>query len=320
MEQDMNRQNLSTSNFKENIKFGLKLLLMFGIVLIILFQFIPTYTGSYCASLIDKVNRLESIDEAKIVLIGDSNVAYGIDSELIEQSLHMPVVNMGLHGGLGNVFHEQMAKLNVHEGDIYVVCHSNYYDSGKIDNNALAWLTIENHPQLWRILRPQDIWPLVNDFPIYLKKCIQREWDGIRNQEEGRNEFNKYGDRCDERKETQPGLFDGSTVYAVPYVGDDTMNRLNELSKYMEKRGATLVIAGFPIAEGEFTAQSPTVQELQEALEQRAELPVISDFEDYKFEYKYFYNSSLHLTDEGTRMRTEQLIKDLQNYFNDEGN
>ena len=91
----MNKQNLFTSNFKENAGFCLKLFFMLGIVLFILSRFIPAYTGSYCASLIDKVDRLESVEGAKIVLIGDSNLVYGIDSKLIEEQLGIPVVNMG---------------------------------------------------------------------------------------------------------------------------------------------------------------------------------------------------------------------------------
>ena len=33
----------------------------------------------------------------------------------------MQVVNLGLHGDLGNAYHEQIAKLNINEGDIVVV-------------------------------------------------------------------------------------------------------------------------------------------------------------------------------------------------------
>ena len=50
------------------------------------------------------------IEEPKIILIGNSNLAFGIDSEKIENSVGMPVVNLGLHGSLGNEFHESMAK------------------------------------------------------------------------------------------------------------------------------------------------------------------------------------------------------------------
>ena len=97
----MSRHNLFTSNFKEIGKFIMKCFLFLGIVVGVLLYLSPQYLGNYQASLIDKVERLESIEEPKIVLIGDSNLAFGIDSEKIEEGHGIPVVNMGLHGGFG---------------------------------------------------------------------------------------------------------------------------------------------------------------------------------------------------------------------------
>ena len=84
------------------------------------------YKLGYQASLVDKIERLESINESKIILVGNSNLAFGIYSDQIEEDIGMPVVNLGLHGGLGNAYHEEIAKLNINEGDIVIVCHSNY--------------------------------------------------------------------------------------------------------------------------------------------------------------------------------------------------
>ena len=53
---------------------------------------------------IDKHQRLSSIQESKVVLVGGSNLPFGIKSPLIEEALGMPVVNMGLHAGLGMNF------------------------------------------------------------------------------------------------------------------------------------------------------------------------------------------------------------------------
>ena len=48
----------------------------------------------------DKLHVLSATISPKVVLVGGSNLAFGIDSELISKSLGMPVVNMGLHAGL----------------------------------------------------------------------------------------------------------------------------------------------------------------------------------------------------------------------------
>jgi len=40
---------------------------------------------------------------------------------------------------------------------------------------------------------------------------------------------------------------------------------------------------------------------------------VISKITDYLFEPELIYDTSYHLTDEGTRLRTEQLVQDIRN-------
>ena len=97
------------------LKFLKKILLFFLLLLIEIagitafsyFVIGSQYQYNYQASLIDKVERLTSIDEPKIILVGHSNLSFGIKSEMLEEALGMPVVNLGLHGGLGNAYHEQ---------------------------------------------------------------------------------------------------------------------------------------------------------------------------------------------------------------------
>ena len=44
------------------------------------------YSHFYTASLMDKVDRLCSITEPKIILVGNSNVSFGMDSALLEDA------------------------------------------------------------------------------------------------------------------------------------------------------------------------------------------------------------------------------------------
>lgn len=313
----MSKHNLSTSNSKKTIKFILKLLLLFGAIVIFLLHISPQYLENYNASLIDKVNRLKNIDSPKIVLIGNSNLSFGIDSEYIEKALGMPVINMGLHGGLGNVFHERMARLNISEGDIYIICHTNFSDDNQISNAELAWVTIEDHFKLWKVLRTQDYIPMLKAYPAYLKKCLKLWITGTGNQpKEGvysRNAFNEYGDIEWEDHGLEYEFKAGDIV--VPGISDNVCERLNELNQYLSQQGASLLIAGYPIALNEFTPDLELYKSFQAELEQKLDAPVISDYTDYVFDEKYFYNFSLHLNNEGKSLRTAQLINDLENYL-----
>ena len=63
------------------------------------------------AAIIDKHAHADSIKAGKIILAGGSNLAFGIDSKQLEETLGMPVVNLGLHAGLGLHFILEELKL-----------------------------------------------------------------------------------------------------------------------------------------------------------------------------------------------------------------
>ena len=308
--------SLFIRNFKQISVFIIKLCVVMGVLFALFCMISPQYLYSYNASLIDKIDRLEAINEPKIVLVGNSNLAFGINSEEIEEAFGMPVVNLGLNSELGNPFLEEMAKLNVNEGDIYILCHTNYADDDTIGVPSV-WVTLEDHFHLWKILRGKDVIPMLQGFPTYVKGCMEL-WEEERGNRSGENAynrvaFNEYGDVAYERKEPKKEI--DIREVKVPEIADITADRINELNQYMEDRGATLLIAGYPIMVGEGTPPEEEYVNFQKQLEDAMDAEVISDFTDYMIEYRYFYDTIYHLTDEGVEIRTRQLISDLNTYL-----
>ena len=83
---------------------------------------IPTqFDKTFLGELADKVDRLYSIKEPKIVIIGGSSVPFGIDSELMEKALGMPVVNFGLYASLGTKLMLDLSRGAINEGDVIVI-------------------------------------------------------------------------------------------------------------------------------------------------------------------------------------------------------
>lgn len=275
--------------------------------------------GSFQAALLDKTERLRSIDEPKLILIGNSNLAFGVDSEKIQEALGMPVVNMGLHGGLGNAFLENMVKLDISEGDIVVVCHSDYDDDGTIPDPALAWITVEMHPEFWKLIPAKAIPQMLKAYPSYLYSSAVRFLTGSpKNVPEtgtsySRAGFNAFGDVCVRGEDSF--VFTEDSV-AVPQVGEETAARLNALNHYILSRGATMVVAGYPIGSGEFTPAKAEFDAFEAQLREALDCPVISRFADYFIPYSCFYDTVFHLNDEGVKLRTGQLIADLQDWMN----
>ncbi len=314
-------------------KFIKNVIILFSIVLICMASLVafdrfvigPQYQRNYQASLIDKVARLESISEPKIVLVGHSNLSFGINSEMIETEIGMPVVNLGLHGGLGNAFHEEIAKLNINEGDIVIVCHSAFNDDDTIGNPSLAWITYDWNESIAPIIREKDYLSMIRAYPTYFKSTFLLWIKQAGNEETDdcytRSAFNKYGDVVYKPAEGQMDVdeFFKVTDVPVPQINDICTERLNELNEYCENHGATLLIAGYPIAYGQYsTFTKDDFIEFKNNLSQKLDCTIISDYTDYFYPYSYFYNTNLHLTTEGANIRTQQLIDDIKAWQNSE--
>lgn len=272
----------------------------------------PQYLYGYDASIIDKINRIEMIEEPKIILVGNSNLAFGIDSEKIENSVGMPVVNLGLHGSLGNEFHESMAKKYIEKNDIVIVSHTDFDEYDRIVDPVLAWTVIENHYDLWGYVSHREYGKMFMAFPTYMNKAFFLFWNEEGNQRLNgiytRNAFNKYGDNIYPRGKNET---DFSADEYISIIGKDFIKRINQLNNYCKNKGATLLVAAYPICVGQYTPDRAEYEIFQDQLQKEIDCTVISDYRNYMLDYKYFYGNVLHLNDAGVSIRTELLIDDL---------
>ena len=62
---------------------------------------VPPDPNSYFAAAIDKERLLAVTRAPRLLLVGGSNLAFGIDSEQIETITGLAVLNLGLHANVG---------------------------------------------------------------------------------------------------------------------------------------------------------------------------------------------------------------------------
>ena len=94
--------NVTTANKKP--RFSTPLLAIAAILVIILplaliigmiYSIPPQYANTFVGELDEKYERLYSIDEPKIVVVGGSSVAFGLESELIEKYISESIAEFG---------------------------------------------------------------------------------------------------------------------------------------------------------------------------------------------------------------------------------
>jgi hypothetical protein len=79
--------------------------------------------------------------KAAVVLLGGSNVAFGYDSELISDSMNMPVINAGLHASAGLKYIIDDCFPRLRTGDILVFSPEYGHFFGKMAYGRRPWQT-----------------------------------------------------------------------------------------------------------------------------------------------------------------------------------
>jgi hypothetical protein len=295
-------------------KFFIKIFIMFilliaGIsMLIVLIPSLPE--NSYDLAIIDKHRILADIQGPKIVLAGGSNLAFGIDSAEIQNKFHIPVVNMGLHGGigLGRILDDIFPFMN--PDDILLIVPEYSYFTNGWNGAATAYELIFDVRQ-YRLLWSFYYW-LPSGFSGYLSTKLENIKTKTSNHHPlaySRDGFNEYGDYIKHLK-----------MENQPFSSSSDLGTLNQTYLYhffqfvdnFSRKGITVTLSYPCYEEQSFRNSIGLIQKLDTIFRTKENLLVISNPEVYCFPHETFYDMVYHLNGEGRSVRTRQLIQDLQ--------
>jgi hypothetical protein len=283
---------------------------MLLVVSIAAVMLLPLPENSYELAIIDKHHILANADSPRIVLAGGSNVAFGIDSAAIQNRFHVPVVNMGLHAGigLGRILDDVSPFL--HTGDMLLIIPEYAHFTGEWNGSREAYTLIFDMRQ-FRLLRspyydlPQRFFSYLS---THLEGIVARFIDSSLLMY-SRDGFNTYGDYVKHlEKENRPfSPDDNQGLYNRSYL-----NHFFDMVDDFSNRGITVLLSYPSYEEQSFRNSAPLIQELDNVFRQKENLRVISRPEAFCFPRNLLYDTAYHLNAEGRTIRTEQLIQDLE--------
>ncbi len=310
-----------------NIKFIITVCIMILVMTIPFFLVVGYSVGlgrqfdnTYIAAMADKHNRLEDTDEPKIVLVGGSNLPFGIDSAMIEREIGMEVVNFGLYAALGTKTNMDLSKANINECDIVILVpelnqqtYSTYID-GEIMLQALD----SKRNMIWDI--PANDWlVMANSYPEYLKD--KKEFSSTEKPDPdnvyARSSFNEYGDIDYPRPyNVMADMYDSSSMINIDknIISSGFVEYVNDYVSYAERRDAKVFLSFPPVNESAIAEECTPEGRLEfyDHARQSFDAEVISNVEDYIMHEDYFYDSNYHLNDSGVVARTAMLIGDIK--------
>ena len=81
----------------------------------------PQFDETYYGELPHMFNRLKKAKEGKVIIVGNSAVAFASNADLIKQELDKEVVTFGLYGAIGTKAMMDLSKVGIKKGDTVIL-------------------------------------------------------------------------------------------------------------------------------------------------------------------------------------------------------
>ncbi|MBQ2723917.1 MAG: leucine-rich repeat protein [Clostridia bacterium] len=282
------------------------------------------YDQTYYVALQKQYDRLRAVNEEKVVLVGCSNVAFGIDSQLFEQHFGKPLVNVGLYGAFGSKAMLDLSKANLNRGDTVVIALEYEPMAYSLSYGAESmWKAVDGRWNMFFDLGFDNAESLAGTYFDYVATKFQYAKDDFVFEAEGvysNDAVNEYGEIYNDRN-LRPynvmalGYQAQDLIYQYDRIGQNFIDYINDYVSYCAMRGVTVYFSFSPfnqMAMEKGGIEREDLLQFASDLVQNLDCQVISNPLDYVYDYLYFYDTNFHLNDVGVQLRTIQLVRDLQ--------
>jgi len=272
---------------------------------------------NYTLANADKLKRLQNTEAPRIILLGASNLAFGIDSSMIHNAFNYNVVNMGVHAGLGFRFLLNEIKPNLVENDVVILIPEYQFFYGYFNGKKELLNLINLSPDKRAYLSPIQYVTLLKYLPEVVGDKIQlviKNKLGLGNTRKiyNRNGFNTFGDLVThEFTNNKPLNINGTFIIEKSEI-DTVISSLKEFHKYCIGKKVTVFMSFPPYPEEVFCKSKITFDNVNSALRDKTDIDVLSTPEKNLFPIYYFFDTFYHLNWKGRKERTNRLINDLR--------
>lgn len=284
----------------------------------------PRDSNHYLSALQDKINRLEQCSGKRLLIVGGSNAAFGIDSQNIQQRTRLETVNLGLHVSLGLPFYLEAVRQHCRAGDVVVLTPE--YELLISDLQQGDAVTVNQLLSQW----PPAARYIDQDCDRSWKRFLDRdalwqahEWVGracsriTKRKKAGRiyarSSFNDHGDVVAHHDRPTPAAIDIS-----PLAEPDSqrlvkaIKLLNQFYRDCRNRGVAVCLSYPPMPREKFAASQPTIDHIVNALKSGLEMPLLHPPNEFVFPLEEFYDSCYHLTRSAGRQRSQGIANALE--------
>jgi hypothetical protein len=290
-----------------------------------------TRTGddNYLAAVLEKDRLIRNTASPKIILVGGSNLAFGIDSRMMQDSLGLRVVNMGLYAKLGLKYMLAQVRPYIGAGDVVVVVpeydqfYGEFANGDNTLNTALLYAPSDRVSDFIRSYSVIDV--IVRPRVENARRSFLRAVASAAGKEDeffppdtnpvyNRRSFNEYGDVVAHigKKGMNPDSIFVAPLPPLDNFNADTIEDLNGIFDTANEVGARAYFMFPSYIDRSYAINVAAIDSLRRRLEDSLRMPIVGSARDFAYPKHYFFDTRYHLNEEGRRMRTQRMIEILR--------
>lgn len=279
-----------------------------------------------------KHQRLASLEGPKIVLVGGSNLAYGIESDVIEHETGCQVANMGMNGWFGVRFMLAEVKPDLNSGDIVVIAFEwdNYGKSADGSGKDLLAVSKAN-PSVLNHFTPKQLGMAAQNLPFVAQSKVRRvSWDTISAigsviidnepetdivaEVESLGNFDAQGDLHGHEgvEFDRPVDLDGDDL-TVSGLYLTNIELIKAFAREMSARGVTVIMSFTPTAQPYYDEQHEMINRAHDLLTSGKDAVTAPRPPGaYVFDPSYFFDTLYHLKTTKRGERSKMVADDIK--------
>ncbi len=266
-------------------------------------------SSEFMAAMVDKHQRVKSIQEPVLILAGGSNLVFGVDSEQLEKHLHIPVANLGLRAHLGLNFILNEVKHVAKRGDVVLLSLEYFMDrEGEHDLHLLS--SYYHHSALHYCEEHSKGVGLFLEYRHMMFKKLITNYATKNREAYARTDFNKYGDGIKHLKMENPAI--RGSRYVIDANKEEEIKVLNAFHEYAQQKGFKVIYAYSPYEQDEYNKNKNALVSLDASLRKEMKIRLITSLEDFTYPNASFFDNVYHLNAEGRKTHTKKLIQLLR--------
>jgi hypothetical protein len=296
-------------------QFILRLILFTALLILLLFPLVffkiggkdLKYIDNPISSLIDKHQRIETLESPRLLITGGSSGFYGMNSERITDSLHINVANMALFAGLGLDFMLNELRDNIKKNDV-VLLNIEYFLFPECHAVEDVMLYYPKGKKYLKDYKEPFYEPYLNTFKVNIESIQNFALTPIKRQSViyvHSRTLNEYGDAVGYLKYKKPA-YPASEKIAYRYY--EGIEKLNQFKAQAEAMGAKVYFVFPPFPVTEYKLNQSIIDHYYADFKAHLKITMLCNPIDMVYDDNLFYDSHYHLDKEGRELRTTRLI------------